>query len=78
VNDLDMYPEWITSQLRDGEQTVRFYTAAEAAPLFRVAKSTIQTWVRTNRLKAMRTPGRELRIPHTEIRRLQERTPRVP
>lgn len=68
----DLYPQWIASELREGENVVVFYTAEEVAPMFRVTKSTVLTWRRLGVLRAIRTPGRALRFPHTEIRRLQE------
>lgn len=71
MND-DLYPQWISSELREGENAVLFFTAEEVAPMFRVAKSTVLTWRRQGIIRAVRTPGRALRFPHTEIRRLRE------
>jgi excisionase family DNA binding protein len=70
VNEADFYPEWVTRELAPGETTVRLLTAVEVAPMFRVARSTIQTWIRQGQMQAIRTPGHELRIPHTEVRRV--------
>lgn len=64
-----MYPEWVTRYLAAGEP-VTLLRVEDVAPMFRVAKSTVQTWVRQGRVRAIRTPGNEMRIPHTEIRRL--------
>ncbi len=67
----DFYPKWISDELEPGENTVHFYTAEEVGPMFRVAKSTVQSWVRNGIIRAIRTPGRAFRIPHTEIRRVK-------
>jgi excisionase family DNA binding protein len=77
MND-DIYPQWIAAELGPNENTVYFYTAAEVAPMFRVSKSTVLTWRRQGILRAIRTPGRGLRFPHTEVRRVKRELNDVP
>jgi len=36
---------------------------------FRVSVSTVRGWIHQGKLRAIRTPGNEFRIPHTELRR---------
>lgn len=69
--NIDLYPKWISEEMEPGENTVHFYTAEEVGPMFRVAKSTVQSWVRHGIIRAVRTPGRAFRIPHTEVRRVK-------
>lgn len=71
MRESDIYPQWISRELEPGEDTVYFYTAVEVGPMFRVSKSTIQAWVRSGQMRAIRTPGRAFRIPHTEVRRIK-------
>jgi excisionase family DNA binding protein len=71
VRDIDIYPQWISAELEKDENTVHFYTAEEVGPMFRVSKSTVQAWIRSGQMRAIRTPGRALRIPHTEVRRIK-------
>ena len=77
MNEDTLYPQWISQELEPNEDTVFFFTAEEVAPMFRVAKSTVQSWVRHGTIRAIRTPGRAYRIPHTEIRRVRRESDNV-
>lgn len=44
-----------------------YLTTSQAAATAGVSVDTIRRWVRTNRIKAARTPGGQLRIPAVEV-----------
>ena len=47
----------------------RYYTPEEVAEMYRLDSSTIRRWIRTGRLAALK-PGRDYRIPESEVLRL--------
>ena len=44
-------------------------TVAEVAHLFKVEARTVYRWIKTERLRAIKTPGGQHRVPAGEVRR---------
>jgi putative resolvase len=51
--------------------TERLYTLKEACEFLGVSPSTIRRWEKAGKLKCVRTPGGQRRVPESEINRLQ-------
>ncbi len=47
----------------------RYYTPEEVAEMYRLNSSTIRRWIRAGQLAALQ-PGRDYRIPESEVVRL--------
>ena len=56
--------------METGEVKPKVYTAKEVAEMLRVHQSTVTYWVRTGKVKAIRTPGGRIRIPREEVERI--------
>lgn len=51
--------------------TERLYTLKEACEFLGVSPQTIRRWEKAGKIKCVRTPGGQRRVPESEISRLQ-------
>lgn len=64
--------EFVDRLLAGGPDAVRFLTPAEVADRLGVSSHTVGNWIRDGRLKAVRQSARIIRIPESELDRLED------
>ncbi len=61
----------MTTPTRDeAPQRPEWVRVADVAKAFDVSRKTVGTWIQAGRVKAIRTPGGQYRIPQSELDRL--------
>jgi len=51
------------------EHYKEYYTTGDVAKLFGVSVSAVQYWIKRGKIKAIKTPGGQYRIPKEELER---------
>lgn len=51
----------------------KLYTIREVAEYFKVSRQTVHNWLAQDRITATSTPGGELRVTETEIKKVLEK-----
>lgn len=63
-----LYPDWVTEDLAPGENLI-LHTVGEVAVMFGVSTLQVRKWMKDGKLRFIK-PGRGIRIPQTEVRRV--------